>query len=1017
MKSSSTFPDARIKRLAACLTLALVLGGAGPASARQTPDLRVPSSYLRDQWGRERGFPGGVVSAIAQSVDGYLWIGTEYGLVRFDGLRFDSIPNATPKGQPITRVLGLSTDADGTLWVRLQGARLVRYRNGVFEEVTSPMVQAEAGFTAMSRVHSGPMLLVGLRSGLVRAHHARFDTLVTEANMPDSLIISVAEGPAGSVWVGTRDIGLYSLDADEGGQLRPVHAPLRDRKVNCLLPVGDRDLWIGTDTGIARWDGESLTDVAATSEAGARQVLEMVRDRRGNVWAGTSRGLLRIDPHGAVTLDDRDERPGRAVTALFEDREGNIWVGRPHGIERLRTTAFVSYTQAPDAKDTEGGALFVDPTEKSDRIWFAPASGGLYAIRGSQRRPVAAVDGDVIYSLAGQIGDLWMGRQRGGIVRLAGSIDRPRTSAYLNSGGPDRAGIFAMHRSRDGAIWAATLSAGVHRVSAGHTETFTTANGLPSNTVTAIEDGPGDTVWFGTPAGIAVRSKDAWRTISEKDGLPFPDVITLLRGEKDVMWLGTAAGLAIATPERILVPSGSSLLGAPVHGLAEDRTGGLWIATSHRILRVPRDKLLQGAVSESDAREYGLSDGLLSTETIKRHRSVVSDNDGRIWFATHGGLSMTDPSRGALDAAPAIVHLQEVSADGASFDPRTPVHLASPRQRVTFSYAGLSLSVPERVRFKFKLDGFDETWSDPTAAREAVYTNLNPREYVFRVMASNSDGLWNGQEAFVALTIDPVFWQTWWFRISVLSFVVLSAVTVYRLRIHSMTRRLSLRFEERLAERTRIAQELHDTLLQGFLSASMQLHVATEQLPQDSPARGPLARVLALMGQVIDEGRKAVRGLRATPGNDLDQAFANVRDEIGSVTAASFRVIVEGQPRALKPIIRDEMYRIGREALVNAFRHADASTIEMHLEYAAHHIRMLVRDDGVGIEPDVVRSGTDGHWGLPGMRERAERIGARLKVFSRTGAGTEVELIVPGHVAWETPGGRDREPGQSGVER
>jgi signal transduction histidine kinase len=251
----------------------------------------------------------------------------------------------------------------------------------------------------------------------------------------------------------------------------------------------------------------------------------------------------------------------------------------------------------------------------------------------------------------------------------------------------------------------------------------------------------------------------------------------------------------------------------------------------------------------------------------------------------------------------------------------------------------------------------------------------------------------------------PPFWRTWWFSLSLVALGLLGLLAFYRWRVHELRTQLTVRFEERLAERTRIAQDLHDTLLQGLVSASMQLHVANDRLADDSPAKPMVGRVMQLMAQVIEEGRDAVRGLRSTVGdaNDLETAFARVGQEFGSEQVKNCRVIVEGMPRPLHPIIRDEAYRIGREALANAFRHSKASKVEIELDYSTRHLRILVRDDGIGIDPDVLQSGRDGHWGLPGMHERAETVGARLKVWSRANAGTEVELLIPGDVAFAVP--------------
>ena len=978
--------------IALAVCCAVVCAGAQSADGR--PEA---VRYLRDTFRSDRGFPGGGVSAIAQTPDGYLWIGTERGLLRFDGLRFEAAQPSAAGALPITRVLGLTTDVDGTLWVRLQGARLVRYRQGLFEDVSTPIVLAEAGFTAMSAVQSGSVLIVGLRGGLVRARDGAFQTLVPGETLPNSIAISLAETPGGHVWIGTRDIGLFSL---RDGVVTSVPAPLPDRKINCLLPAGERDLWIGTDAGIALWNGDALTTIDLPSVAGGQQVLAMIRDRDGNIWAGTARGLVRFDASGTITFDERNAAAGMAVTALFEDREGNLWVGSARGIERFRASAFTTYASGDAGRNR--GPVFVDA---EDRVWFAPADGGLSWLQGSRSGRITSANlaDDVVYSIAGDARTLWIGRQRGGLTQLVRRGDDVSTTTFTERDGLARGSIYAVHRSADASTWAASLTDGVSRIREGKIATYTTADGLPANSVTSMVDRPDGSTWFGTPNGLAVFANGAWQRSPIRDALPSTDIISL-ESSDDVLWVGTAAGLVLVRDGRVQAPDGlPAALREPIHGIVDDRRGSLWVATSTRVLRVARDRLAAGSAGDGDVREYGVADGLRSTDAVKRFRQVATDREGRIWFSMNRGLSMIDPVLAIGSAAPAIVHLESIAADGAALDPRRPLRLSSPRQRITFSYAGLSLSVPERVRFKYRLDGFDRDWSEPTLAREAVYTNLNPGSYRFRVMASNSEGAWNGAEAAADMTIVPVFWQTAWFRLSAVAALALAALGFYRLHIHQMTRQLSVRFEERLAERTRIAQELHDTLLQGFLSASMQLHVATEQLPESSPARGPLARVLSLMGQVIDEGRNAVRGLRTSTSSprDLEQAFSSVRQELDLDAATAFRVIVEGQPRPLNPVIRDEVYRIGREALVNAFRHSGAKTIEVELDYAPKQLRLLVRDDGAGIEPDVLKSGTDGHWGLSGMRERSERIGARLKVFSRALAGTEVELSIPGQVAWD----------------
>jgi signal transduction histidine kinase/ligand-binding sensor domain-containing protein len=959
--------------------------------------------YLRTRWDVEQGFLGGAVSGLAQSADGYLWIGTDKGLVRFDGLTFRLMTGG--QGQiPITAVLGLTSDADGVVWARLQGFHLLRCRGEAIEEETAPIVATEADFTAMSRSHTGRILLAGLRSGLIRHNGAGFTQLSRDISLPRSVVIALAETSTGTVWFGTRDLGLFTLGSDSGQRPTRIDG-VPDPKVNTVLALSDRDVWIGTDNGIAHWDGTRVDRTGIPRALDGVQALTIIRDRAANVWIGTTRGVVRLDPNGALSLDDRD-RDGGAVTALFEDREGNVWTGDARGIERFRASAFTTYADpkrpARSNGSTSHGPIYVDA---SHDVWFGPPAGGLYRLSNSSAEPISipGLTGDIVYSIDGTDHDVWIGRQRGGLTHVREDGRSLEVRTYTQADGLAENSVYAVHVARDRSVWAATLSRGLSRLKDGRFTTFTTADGLPSNTVVAIAEGADATIWCAMPIGLAAWSQGRWRRYGATDGLPSDDVTALFTDASGTLWVGTAAGLAAIDPSGTVRPvnDAPSLLKTRVHGLAADRNGSLWIATPTDVLRVARQPLLQGRVRDADVRQYGTADGLRSVEIVKRHRSLVADGQGRLWFSMTRGLSVIDPGRTTGSAAPALVQVQAVAADGAPLDLRRPLWIPAAKQRVTLSYAGLSLSVPERVRFRYRLDNFDHDWSEPTAAHEAVYTNLAPGAYTFRVMASNSEGVWNGGEATIGFGIEPVFWQTWWFRVSAIALAALTILSLYRLRLHQMTRQLQLRFDERLAERTRIAQELHDTLLQGFVSASMQLHVATDRLPEDSPAKASLGRVLQLMRQVIDEGRNAVRGLRSSQSpRDLAEAFSGIQQEIGTADRVDYRVVVEGQPQPLNPVVRDEVYRIGREALVNAFRHAEAKTIEVELEYAARHVRMLVRDDGRGMEPEVVKSGADGHWGLSGMRERAERIGARFKVFSRARAGTEVELLIPAHIAF-----------------
>ena len=963
---------------------------------------RTLSQYVRDRWGSEQGLPRGPIYAIEQSIDGYLWIGTEKGLVRFDGLSFVLV-QSQPKQPAPTHVLGLQADREGGVWARLRRPTLtmLRYRNGVFQDVMEILGRSRASVSANARDKDGnPLLWVLEQEGsVIVLKRGKFETLASPTNFSRSPVLALAQTADGSIWVGTRDAGLFRL---KEGITSAVKTGLPDLKVNTLVPKGN-ELWVGTDAGLVRWDGSKLTKDGVPQSLDGVQILVLRLDARSNLWGGTnSQGLFRLNSNGISWMDEPSNRTQQAVTAVFEDREGNLWTGSASGLERIRDSVFVSYSSAEGLPSDSPGPIYVD---SENRTWFAPITGGLWWLRDGH--PVeakeAGLNRDVVYSIAGARDGLWIGRQNGGLTHLRRRGDSLTAATYRKTDGLAQDSVYAVHEGRDGAVWAATLSGGVNRLHAGKIKTYTSADGLASNTVASILEDSNRTVWFATPNGLTSLSSGRWRTYKTADGLPSENVNCLLQDSVGMIWFGTSAGVAFLRDGKIQsAPKPPASLREQILGLAEDRTGSLWIATANRVVRMKRDALATGRIDEGDWREYTLADGLRGVEGVKRHQSVVTDSLGRVWFSLNRGISIVHPGLLASNSAPVVVHIENISTDGRPINLQGKLRIPGGSQRIVFGYSGLSLSVPERVRFRYLLEGFDRNWSDPVSAREAIYTNLGPRPYRFRVIASSPDGVWNSSESAVEFEIAPLIWQTWWFRVAGVFALALAIAAMYRVRLVRMTRQLNLRFEERLAERTRIAQELHDTLLQGFLSASMQLHVATDRLPEDSAAKPSINRVLNLMARVIDEGRNAVRGLRAsgTDSNDLAHLFAGIQEELGLENQSDFRVIVVGQPRPLHPVLRDEVYRIGREALVNAFRHSRAKKIEIELEYTSRRFRLLIRDNGCGIDPSVLRSGREGHWGLTGMRERAEKIGAHFHVRSSAAAGTEVELAVAAALAF-----------------
>jgi len=968
---------------------------------------RLPSQYVREQWTTETRFPGGAVNGISQTADGYLWIGTDRGLMRFDGFNFRPVSFTSIAGASNVPILQLLTDAGGKLWIRTQGAYLVRQKDGKFESVGRGL----PAIIAASKDNNGGVLVSDIEQGAFRFMGDDVQKLAPDVLPGLPPVISMAQTADGKIWMGTLGAGLFFLS---GVRATKVSAGLPDRKINSLLPIGE-ELWVGTDTGLYRGNGKDFRRIELPSFLGNVQVLSLLRDRDSNIWAGTTRGLLRINAEGISFSEENELRGDGGINALFEDREGNLWIGGARGLGRIRDSAFVTYSSVSDRRFGHNGPVYIDP---EGRTWFAPTQGGLYVLQNGRVQAVTSIPpNEVVYSISGRADVVWAGRQRGGLTRLQFRNGAIASQSYTKANGLAQNSAYAVYESRDGSAWAGTLNGGVSKFKDGHFTTYITTNGLASNTVSSILETRDGAMWFATPSGLSSFSNGQWRTYTMVEGLPSSEVNCLFEDSSGTLWSGTSAGLAFFASNRFQIPHASpGILREQIVGMAEDKSGRFWIATSDHVLRVPRDKLVSGVVKAVDVREYDQADGLESTEGVKRSQSVVSDSAGRIWFSLRSGLSVVDPSQITDYSLPALPHIEAITADNNTANLAASVRIPPSPRRITFEYTGLSLAEPERIRFRYLLENFDSSWSQPVAAREAVYTNLGPGSYRFRLVASNSEGLWNGPETAIALNVGPAYYQTYWFRLSCIAAFLGMLAAAYQLRLRQVAQQFNMRLEERVSERTRIARELHDTLLQSFHGLLLRFQAATNLLPgRPEEARKTLESAIDQAARAITEGRDAVQGLRSSTAviNDLALAISALSEELGcgemNPNCAELNVDVEGTPRNLHPILRDEVYRIAGEAVRNAFKHADAQQIEVEIRYDEQQLRLRIRDDGKGIDAKRLNDeGRPRHFGLRGMRERAKLLGGTLTVWSDVGSGTEVELGIPASRAYQDSGGRRR---------
>jgi signal transduction histidine kinase/ligand-binding sensor domain-containing protein len=971
------------------ILIGIVLAGLVTDALALDPN-RLPSQYVSERWVSESRFPGGAVNGIAQTADGYLWIGTDRGLIRFDGFNFKPVSLASITTASYVSILQLLTDARGKLWIRPEGAYLVSQHNDKFESVKRGLY----AITAVSKDNHDGVLVSDIEQGTFRF---RSDDVqkVAPASPP---VISLAETADGKIWMGTLGDGLFLL---QGGRATQVNAGLPDRKINCLLAIGSDELWVGTDTGVYRGNSDGFQRVELPPFLGSVQALSILHDRDSNIWVGSARGLLRINAKGVSFSEEHELRGAGGINVLFEDREGNLWMGGARGLGRVRDSAFVTYSSVNDPRFEHGGPIYVDD---DGRAWFGPAQGGLYVLENGRVQPVTSIPArDVVYSINGRSDEVWVGRQRGGLTRLRFRNGAIASQSYTETNGLAQNSAYAVYESRDGSVWAGTLNGGVSKFKDGHFTTYTTTNGLAANTISSILETRDGAMWFATPRGVSSFSNGQWRSYSTVEGLPSPEVNCVFEDSSGTLWVGTSVGLAfLAAPHFQALRESPEMLRKQIVGMAEDKSGSLWIATSEHVLSVPRDKILSGVVKAVDVREYGQADGLESTEGVKRNRSVVSDSAGGIWFSLNRGLSVVNPSQITHNSVPALPHIEAVTVDDHTADLSVRVRIPPSPRRISFEYTGLSLAVPERIRFRYFLEGFDRSWSQPVAAREAVYTNLGPGSYRFRLVASNGEGLWNEAGAFVDFSVAPAYYQTTWFlalSTATLIALVWGAHRV-RLRIVEKHGQEVTALNERLMkaqeqERIRIAGELHDGIMQNMSAATLMLGTAKRGIPGNSDAKTTIEKAQQILIQAGTEIRQLSHELHPPLLQDagLPNAVHAYCEQFSTASGIPVACEVDERVGALSRGTALALFRIVQEALGNAAKHAAAKRIVVRLNRSDGVASLTVADDGRGFDRTRLASG--GGLGLVMMRERASQLNGTFEFESARERGTTIRVVVP----------------------
>ncbi len=936
------------------------------------------SNLGHQSWSTENGLPQSSVHQILQSNDGYIWIATEGGAARFDGATFKVFNHETDTAFTSDDICCFAQDTHGALWIGTSDG-LLQYANGQFRRYTTANGLPSLDILSLVATDDGSLaILTG--SGAILFSDGKalpFPTAVTPS--------AIASSKDGNLLLASPT-GVFQYHQ---GNLSSTPLNL-SKPTESILAIGtlpDRGIWLRTRSTITLVQNGHQQILQAGKDLPATQIDSFLAGSDGNLWIGTNKGLFSISKNDTHPQLQPAIGSG-AILSLFEDRESNLWVGtETTGLHILRHQSFRTL---PSFSDHIVTAI----TQTGDAMWIGTNGDGLYRQQSGKTQQISTHDGlisDVILSLApGAHNSLWTGTPDG-----LNHIE-DRISTYTSADGLPDDFIRSLLADPDGSVWIGTRR-GLAHLQNDKVTTYTRANGLQSDLIGALLKINTD-LWIATLNGLSRLTNGNLTTYTTKDGLSGNIITSLFEDSHHTLWIGTKGDGLSYTTNGIFTSLHRTDLPQTVDSILEDNHGYLWLSSTRGITRVSRSELIACGASPScilHPISYGYADGM-PTEEISTigHPTAWKTTDGLLWFATRKGVAIADPNRLPENRIPPPTVIERFTVDDTDLPTSSTEQSIPPaHSRFVFEYAGLSYVAPSKVRYRYILEGFDKQWTQAGSRRTAYYTNLPPRHYRFRVQAANNDGIWNETGAAIAFYVHPPFYRRPWFILLCIVFLAALGILLYRLRV----RRLRSQFEAVLAERNRMAREIHDTLAQSFVGVSVQLELASQLLAQSQipAAHQQLDRTRSYVRDGLAEARRSIWNLRAiTAQHSLPTRLTNLieRSNTEHLKAA---INIGGTYRSLAPEVEDEVLRIAQEALTNTARHAQATQVSVDLRYHSTRLTLTITDDGRGFETTDNSLAAKGHFGLQGMRERAAQINAQLTVESEPGKGTIITLDTP----------------------
>jgi signal transduction histidine kinase/ligand-binding sensor domain-containing protein len=981
---------------------------------------RTIEQFTHTAWSAKEGAPSAIF-AITQTEDGYLWLGSAMGLFRFDGTTIERYEPQTGPTLPTGGVRSLLALPDGDLWIGYFDGAISLLKNGRAENYTKREGVPNGIVLSLAQDREGA-IWAATNGGLARLDGNRWQEIGKEWNFHGKSASAVFLDSEGSLWVATdektpwvpgENTLVYLPQGARSFQSTSIHLGV----VSQFVEAANGKLWMAETSRSVRPVplGNKLPPVDETEVRVGSQAVLFTRE--GDLWiTSVADGIQRVPAperlkgkpdrfgSGVEDLMAKNGLTDDVVLSIFEDRDDNIWVGTYDGFDRFRKKELVPVVLPVVRRDP-----ILIPGDRGE-VW-AFLRERIFHIGKSYTDEIQNPGGpEIDFAYRDSTGVPWWISQFS-LIRFEGghSFKYPLPKEVPT---PFWGSIRATEDQK-GVLWLAAEGFGLFYRENGIWSRFNIPPEIAKSTPRAAFTDELGRVWFGYQQGAIIDlNGEQLQTVSTNQSSPVPGVSTI-GGRNRHVWVGGDAGLALFDGGKFdaMIPADYPKF-RRVSGIEELADGSLWLCETRGVIHIDAGEVRSFLQTPSYHVHYEIFDSRdgLPGDFLNDSRKLTEGSDGRLWFGATGGVAWLNPADIPKNQPPPA-SIRSVTADGKRFTSLGNLTLPSRITNLQIEYGALNLSTPERVHFRYELERADKGWQEAGVRHEALYTKLGPGKYRFHVGASNEGGEWSNADTVFEFSIAPAWFQTVWFRSLCVALVLVLVWALYLFRVKQLKHQFSMALEARVDERTRIARELHDTLLQSFQGITLHFQRARNLLPdRTGEAIETLDTALDGAEDAIVEGRDAILDLRSltTDAKTLAEEIKVLGEELVAKDANTkesreFRIVIEGSACAMRPNLHVEVFRIAREALRNAFSHSQGHLIETEMAYTDSMFRLRIRDDGKGIDLDErARAERIGHWGLKGMRERAEHLGGELEVWSEPGAGTEIELRVPASIAYET---------------